>query len=166
MIYILQNKIQSKIGNLKSRITNGFTLIELMIVIAIAIILIGAMLPVFGNLQSSAQLNESTSQLIQALRIAKERSVSNMNNSSHGIYLEADRYTLYQGSSYALRSQAYDREVILSDTLSIANNLAGSEVNFSGGLGVPNTTGSITLAHSVYGSKIITINSYGVVGEN
>jgi prepilin-type N-terminal cleavage/methylation domain-containing protein len=70
--------------------SRGFTLIELLIVIAITIILAGVSFPIYGNLQVGARLNESSSLLVQSLRIARERSVSGYNNSDHGVYFLKD----------------------------------------------------------------------------
>ena len=147
----------------------AFTLIELLIVIGIMLILAAVVAPIYGNLQVSGQLNENTSQIIQTLRIARERSIARLNNASHGVYFQADRYTLHQGTSYVLRESEYDREVILDDALGLSWSLTGTgeedDINFSKGLGVPNKTGTITLTHDVSGTRQIIINSFGMVEE-
>lgn len=156
----------------------GFTLVELMVVVGIAALLAGAAFPLYGNLQVSGQLNETSAQLVQTLRLARTRSVARVNDTAaqpapHGVYLEinagADRYILYQGASYALRATAHDRAVTLADGLSISTSLAGTgdanDINFSRGLGVPNKTGTITLTHTAGGSRTITLNTFGAVTE-
>ncbi|MEK7453101.1 MAG: type II secretion system protein [Patescibacteria group bacterium] len=148
----------------------GFTLIELLLVIGITLILAAASVPVYGNLQVSAQLNENTAQIIQAIRTARGRSIAGLNNASHGIYFEinagsSDRFTLYQGSSYIGRNSLYDRVVTLDNALSILTTLSGNEVNFSKGLGVPNANGMVTLTHTVNSNRVIDINNFGVVEE-
>ncbi len=154
----------------------GFTLIELLVVISIIIILSVAAIPVYGNLQVSAQLNENTSQIIQAIRTARERSVAGYNNRQHGVYFNINassdnKYILYQGSSYATREAGYDRETILGSSLSISANdftFTGSDVdiNFSKGLGVPDNTGTIILTHDVSGTRSIILNDLGIVEED
>jgi prepilin-type N-terminal cleavage/methylation domain-containing protein len=154
----------------------GFTLTELLIVIGISLILVIAAVPVYGNLQVQAQLNESTSQAIQALRTARERSVARMNNSPHGVYFDIilgseDKYILYQGASYATRDSSYDRESVLDEPLVFSNLsfvLSGGDVdiNFSEGLGISNNTGSLRLTHDVSGSRDIGVNSMGKVEED
>ena len=150
----------------------GFTLIELLIVIAITLILAAATVPIYGNLQVSSQLNENTSQIIQNLRTARERSVARLNNAQHGVYFEVvtpgqDKYALYQGATYDSRDSSYDREVTLDAALSftLPGGAAEYEINFSRGLGLPNATGTITLTHDVTGTRQITTNNLGMVEE-
>ena len=126
-------------------------------------------LPIYSNLQISSQLRKNTSQIIQVVRTARKRSVAGLNDSQHGIYFQADRYVLYQGTSYSLRNAAYDEEVILDSVLRIVRNLSGSgevdDINFSKAIGIPNKTGNITLIHGVKGSKSININNLGMIEE-
>lgn len=156
-------------AELKDKKITGFTLIELLIVISVLIILTTVSIPIYGNLQVSSQINENSSQIIQTLRIAKERSMAGLNNQQHGVQLQTDKYILYQGSSYSLRDDDYDREIIFDDVLSLFLNLNGSgelnDINFSMGLGMPNKTGVIDLIHSVNGTRIIVINEMGIIKE-
>lgn len=148
-------------------VKTGFTLVELLIVIAITLILAMAAVPIYGNLQVSSQLNENTSLLIQNLRTAQERSMSRVNNSSHGIKFFSDNYVLYQGSSYGTRTQVYDRVTDLGSAVSLQWSLSGSgqldEINFSKSLGVPDMTGTVTLSHSVGDMSVINTNEFGAV---
>lgn len=152
--------------NYKSR---GFTLVELLIVIAVTLILAVAAVPIYGNLQVQSQLNENTSLLIQSLRTAQERAMARVNNASHGIKLFSNSYILYQGSSYAERSQSYDRTIELGDAISVEKSLSGTgeddEINFSKSLGVPDMTGTITLTHDTGDVKTIEINAFGKTEE-
>lgn len=173
----MKNKIknlQSKIYNLRSY--KGFTLIELLIVIGITVILAAASIPIYGHLQVAGQLDENTSQMIQAVRTARERSSSRLNNASHGVYFEInagskDKYILYQGSSYATRSASYDREVILDDVLSLSTTdfiLTGGkdvDINFSKGLAVPDNVGTMTITHNVDGARQFSVNSMGKIEQ-
>jgi len=146
----------------------SFTLIELLIVIAITLILAAVVAPIYGNLQVSGQLNENSSQAIQTLRTARGRSMARYNKAQHGVYFQTDRYTLYQGTSYGERVSAYDREVVLDEALSFSLPDGGSEyeINFSKGLGLPDATGTITLTHDVSGSRSIIINSFGMIEKD
>lgn len=145
--------------------SRGISFIEILLVVAITSIAAAASVPIIGNLQKSSQLAQESTQIIQTVRIAKERASSRLNNASHGVYFQPSYYTLYQGASYAVRDSSYDRTLVLDNALSLSTNLTGDEVNFSKGLGEPDTTGTITLTHSVQGIKIITINSFGKVEE-
>ena len=152
----------------------GFTLIELLIVIGIALILATASIPIYGFFQVQAQLNETSAQLVQNLRIVRENAVAGYNDSAAGIYFDInvgnDSYIIYQGSSYALREVAYDRIFLLDSVLNLVNidfSLSGVDIdiNFSKGLGRPNNIGSLDITHDVQGTQMITINSLGMVEE-
>lgn len=145
--------------------TKGFTLVELLMMIAITLILVMVAVPIYGNLQVKSQLNETTRQIIQTLRIAKENSVARVNNTNHGVYFATSSYTLYQGDSFIGRDSDYDREENLSNVLTLTWDLLGSEqeINFSMGLGGPNATGTISLLHSMQGTSTVSVGEYGLI---
>lgn len=144
---------------------NGFTLTELLIVIGIMTITVVASLPIYGNLQISAQLNDNTAQIAQNLRLSREQSLAGLNAAAHGIKFFPNQYVLYQGSSYASRNVSYDRTYDLAGVLTLSTTIPGDEINFSKGLGAPSASGIITLTHAVNGVRQVTINSFGVVEE-
>ena len=145
---------------------SGFTMIELLVVIAITLLLAASVAPIYGNFQVSAQVNENTSQIVQALRSAREKSLAGYNNSQHGVKIFPGKYVCYQGSSYALRDSAYDREFVLNNSLSLASNLSNGEINFSKGNGKPDSIGTITITHSAGNVGFVAVNSLGVAEEN
>lgn len=151
----------------------GFTLIEFLLTLAMIVILVGATLPLYTNLQVSAQLNENTDQLTQTLRLARVRAIERLNNEQHGIYFNIDQngqdsYTLFQGSSYASRNAAYDRTVTLDSTLALTSSLSdgSDEMVFTRTRGKPSTTGTLTFTHATYGSRTLSINAAGTVDHN
>ena len=133
---------------------------------AIALILVTASVPIYSRLQVSAQLNETTSQIIQTLRTARERSVEGVNNSRHGVYFGSNTYTLYQGNNYSGRDTEYDRTETLTNALSLIYTITDGDVNFTKNKGKVSNTGTITLTHNVTGSRDIVVNKFGVVEEN
>lgn len=161
-------RLKNKLGKRKLEKDKrlGFTLVEFIVVVAVTLIITASVAPVYGNLQTTSQLNETVSQAAQFLRIGRQQSVDGFNNTAHGVKFQPDRYILYQGMSYAARNIAYDREVVLDDVLSITTDLTNDEVNFSKGSGEPNNSGTITINHEIEGFKSITVNAYGAVAEN
>lgn len=146
----------------------GFTLIEFLIAMVLMIVLIGAAIPLYTGLQTSAQLNESADQLVQTMRLARSRAAERLNNAQHGVYLdidpaEDDRYILFQGNSYATRDPSFDRITTLDDALALSSALSNgaSEIVFNRTQGVPSATGTITLTHVTYGSRSLSVNSIG-----
>lgn len=150
--------------------TGGFTLIELLVVLGISLGLMSATVPIYGQLLQQTQLNETTSLVIQTIRLARERANARLDNSAHGIFIEInptgdDRIVLFQGADYTSRDPGYDQVTVLDPSLSVSTTFSGQEVVFSPGLASPSQTGTITIAHSVSGSRQIGINSQGLVHE-
>lgn len=155
----------------------AFTFLEMIIVIGITGLLVAAASPVYGSFQVKLQLLDSSAEIVQILRTARQQSLVGYNNANHGVFFDidssgADSFTLYQGASYASRDQDYDLVFNLKNSLLVANGtftLTGNDIdiNFAkGGLGLPDNIGNLTLTHSVTGSKTITVNRYGMVEKN
>ncbi len=152
----------------------GFTLLELMIVIGLGLILFTGASALFGNLQTTTQLNQTSSQLIQALRLAQQKSIVNYLDSSYGIYLdvrnnESDQYILYRGSSYDSRIVNDDLIFELPKTINFSFvdfNLTGDDVdiNFSRNQGLPDNSGLINLNQSINNKSIsIRVKTNGLI---
>ncbi len=155
----------------------GFTLVELVITIAIGVILVVTAVPLYSNLQVSTQLNEQSAMIVQTLRAAREQAVAGYNNSASGVYIlinpaGADSYvSYYQGPSYAARNSAYDQTKTMEPPLSFQNvsfitTSTNIDINFSKSTGVPNNIGSFLIVHSVSGQRSIAVNRYGAISEN
>lgn len=144
---------------------NGFTLVEMLVVVGLVAVLTVISLPIYTNLQVSTQLNETAAQLTQSVRVARERSLVRYNNSSHGVKFESDRYIIYQGESFATRQIGFDREIMLAAPISLSPNFISSEVNFTKSFGLPSATGTIIVTHNVNGSRNIIINELGLALE-
>lgn len=154
--------------------SRGFTAVELIIVIAVIIVLVSATIPIYGSLQVKSQLGETSVQLVQNLRWARENSIGRYNNSAYGVFLNLtanpNSYTIYQGPSYVSRVTTNDRLTVLDNAVLIKNinlnlNSGNIDINFSAGLGRPNNVGSFNLVHAVNGTSTISINSLGKIEE-
>ncbi len=143
----------------------GFTIIELLIVISITAILAAAASPIYSNLQVSTQLDESSAQIAQDVRLAREQSLAGVHGVAHGVRFNASSYTLYQGASYATRSAAYDQVNTFSSALAITTTFPNSEIVFTAGTGMPSATGTIIVSHAVSGTRTILVNDIGAVDE-
>jgi prepilin-type N-terminal cleavage/methylation domain-containing protein len=149
---------------------SGFTLVELLIVIALFIVVIGASLPLTSHLRVSAQLNDAADGLVHTIRTAQERAKSRFRGQAHGVYIDIqaatdDSIVLYMGSSYATRQSSFDRNIVLDSGLTLSTTLSGQDLNFSAGSADTNQFGitTTTITHSVDGHRHIVVNSLGVV---
>ncbi|MFQ6083751.1 MAG: Tfp pilus assembly protein FimT/FimU [Candidatus Aminicenantia bacterium] len=137
--------------------TKGLTLIELMMVMAILVLLIGASLPLSINFYKTRQFDVHLKGVVQTLRRAQLKSMVTENDSSFGVYLGSNQYVLFKGNSYLARDVAYDEAFELPDNLQITGL---SEIVFSKLKGTPSDTGTITLTIDNQ-SETININEVG-----
>jgi len=120
----------------------GFTLVELMIVLAILVFLIAVSLPLAINFYQTRQLDIHTQGIVQALRRAQMKAMSVEADSSFGVYITSDQYILFKGDTYAARDVGYDETFDLPENLSVSG-LSG--VVFSRLKGAPSSTGTTIL---------------------
>jgi len=152
----------------------GLSIIEILMVVSIMALLLSLISPAYHYFQVSTRLNEDTAQLIQAIRLARQRSIAGYNGQVHGLWLESnsglDRYVLYQGASFAARNVSYDRVVWLTNNvdwsftdLTLTND--DVDINFSTSTGTPDNLGII---HVNYGGSLrnVVINSAGLIEMN
>ncbi len=166
---------------LSKKFQRGFTTLEVLMVVGIAAFLVSTAGAIYSNLRE-AQLRQAPLQLIEHLRQQQQRSCVQYNDNMHGVKLEGNKYTLFQGESYNTRDPQYDIVYELDDAISLCwtlvretgesggsgsgGGLAGSEftneVTFSqSGCKIPVSTGLIAVSHVVEGTKIININPLG-----
>lgn len=87
----------------------AFTLVEIILVLGIAAIILGASIPLSAYFLSSYDLASGRDQLVEVLIRARALSLANKNMSGHGVFLNAQTLTLFEGSSFATRLMAQDR---------------------------------------------------------
>ena len=149
--------------------SNGFTVIEFLIVIVIFIMLIAASVPIYGNWQSTILLQSAKADIKQALLLAQARARAGQGNNAYGVFLniqagESDSIVSYQGESYAARNTDYDQVVNFSNNISLSSNLSGNDIVFSNGLGAASASGTLEVAFLNTGqTELITINSQGII---
>lgn len=135
----------------------AFTLVEFLLVIAIIAILLTLTIPLGISFYKRQQLDVTTEGVIQALRRAQLKAMSQADY-SFGIYLgsgQTGQYILFRGSSYGSHD---DEEIFdISENISFSGL---SEVVFSKLEGIPSATGDIVLT-SDGDTETININEVG-----
>ncbi|MDP3971230.1 MAG: type II secretion system protein [bacterium] len=137
----------------------GFTLVELLIVIAILSIMIFGIGGLYGSSQDTAQVEQTRQEIVQSLRVAHQRAKGKKNSTAHGVNFTLTNFTLYQGTSYATRDTAYDITTQMKGNIEISG-LSG--VNFTAGSALPDNPGTVTITSDVQ-SVYITVTSLGAV---
>ena len=123
----------------------GFTLVEILIVVAISGILLFLTVPMGVGFYRTQQLDATVSEVIQALRRAQLNAMAVESDQTWTVYLESGQYRL-------------EDEVF--DTLDDITFGGLSSVTFSKLTGLPTSTGNITLTLDDE-TETISINSVG-----
>jgi len=135
----------------------GLTLLEILLVVGIVAILVSLTLPLGLDFYRSQQLETQSQGVIQALRRAQLKAISVESDSSFGVYLTDDNYTLFKGSSYLTRDADFDEVFDLPMIITVSGL---QEIVFSKLEGKPNITGNIILSGDS-DSRTININEMG-----
>lgn len=118
----------------------GFSLIEVMLVVALIGAIAGVGVPLYRDYQIRNDLNLATEQVTQGLARARLLSQAAQNDDSWGFYAPAG--VLYKGESYETRDPAFDETYPMPSTIKIEGLL---EVNYQKIHGAPDATGEIIL---------------------
>jgi prepilin-type N-terminal cleavage/methylation domain-containing protein len=152
---------------------HGFSLTELLIVVAIMLVLVVTAVPLYNNLHVESQLDDVASGLVSALRGARINSVARVNNSTYGLYVDSSavpqQFVVYEVSAgvtpviFGNRIVPNDVPTTLPSSLSISTTIPGGDISFQKGTGQASDTGSptITVMHASGEFREITINPIG-----
>ncbi|PKL72750.1 hypothetical protein CVV26_00625 [Candidatus Kuenenbacteria bacterium HGW-Kuenenbacteria-1] len=151
------NFLTAKSYQLKT--SQGFTLLEAMLSVALITIIAGISFPISQSFQNKNNLDVATNEIVQTLRRAQVLSQAINGDISWGMHITIGNITLFKGESYAIRDIAFD-EVFEIPTNIIQSGL--SEIVFAKFTGFPQTTGIITLTNNNEARNII-INNKGLI---
>lgn len=138
----------------------GFTLLEVMLSVAILTLITGLSLPVYETFMRRNDLDLTAQQLAASLRRAGTYARGVNRDSAWSVEVQPTVVTLFQGTNFATRNQAFDEKFAMPASVAISGL---NEVQFAKLSAAPNTTGSITLTSSTNATRTITINAKGMV---
>ncbi|MDD5040218.1 MAG: type II secretion system protein [Patescibacteria group bacterium] len=139
----------------------AFTLVEVLVVIAILGMIVGLAIPFYQSFQSDSEVDNRTAEIVQALRHAQVRAMASEALSAWGVYFATHEYVTFRGAVYSPADPMNER-VEVDQPLSITTG-AGSAVVFSPVAGTATGAGAIVIESSTGASRTITINGIGVV---
>lgn len=139
----------------------GFTLPELLIVLATAMLLLALTGTIGVNTFPKHQLRSETQTVVQMLRQAQTFTITRREDSVWGVHLTAADATLFAGASYVARDSDHDQVHVLPAGITPSGL---TDVIFEALRGITSDTGTITLtADATSESATITINANGVI---
>jgi len=143
----------------RSNIT-GFTLLEVLLSVAVVAILAGVSVPLYQSFQIHSDLDEAAATFVHALRRAQTLAMTGSGDSMWGVAAQNGSITVFRGASYVLRGSSTDETFDVSPMLSITGVW---EIVFSKVEGHPSVTGSTIFTSSAGEARTITINEAGTV---
>lgn len=138
----------------------GFTLMEILLVVALIGLLFGIATPMYISYQFRNDLDVSAITIAQTLRRAQLLSQAVDGDNNWGVRIQINNIILFRGPSYAGRNTGFDE---LFDLYSSITPSGLQEIVFAKMTGLPQTTGTVILTSSNNETRPITINSKGMV---
>lgn len=132
---------------MQKKYAHGFSLLELIIVIAILGVLVTTIVPSFLKFRQSSVLNTETQELVTIINRARLLSVSSKNDQQFGVHLEAGQVVLFQGTTYSAGAVTNEPH-IWNSSLTLATivvNGGGPDVVFQKVTGATNQNATTTL---------------------
>ena len=143
-------------------VSRGFTVIELLLVMAIFFIIAGFAPTFYGRFLSQDAVSETADRVAGALRNAQGYSLAGKGSLPWGVTLSGGALVLFQGSSFATRNAALDRRVAVPSSVSVSGL---NETVFARVSGMPTAPLAISLTTSSGASRTVTMNALGVVSR-
>lgn len=138
-------------------VNRGFTLVELMLSVSLFVLVATIVFPVTISFYQTQILNDVQGSLVSALRESQMLAIVNKNDTSYGVYLQNDSYTIFSGDSYSERIESEDEIVSIISNVTISGP---SEIVFSKITGLSNIDEIISLSAGQK-TREIEITSFG-----
>lgn len=142
----------------------GFTLVELILVIALIAIIAASSIPLLGNVTSQNRTNATAREVVSALRLAQQKAMAGNQDSEFGVYFDDinKEFTVFRGASYGV-NPSDDITFDYEDSVVVSQSFAGDEVNIQKLTGSTSDVGTIAISDSSGSSEAITISSQGKI---
>jgi type IV fimbrial biogenesis protein FimT len=155
---------------MKSLFKKGFTLVEMLVVLAIIAILLLIAIPQFNKFRQAEVLNAASRDVLSSLEKARSNTLSSVNSSEYGVHFQSDQVIIFKGLTYSVGAVT-NESISISEPASITNVTLGGVSGSTGNVyfnrlyGAPSTTGTVTISTSSL-SKTITISATGAASMN
>ncbi len=139
---------------------NGFTLLELLLVVALMGVLAIVSAPMYLSLQAENEMSITSVTIGDILHRAQLKSQAIDSDSSWGVEITNGLLIIFKGSNFINRDQTFDENFSLANTIKLSGL---TEVIFAPLSGIPNIVGAIKLQHSDGRQSQLSINGMGII---
>jgi len=140
--------------------SRGFTLVEMLIVLALLGAIAAVGIPVYYTIQGRNDADVAVQSIALSLRRAQLLSEGSSGDSVWGVHMATGTVTVFRGASYASRATSFDEVNDLSPAITASGV---NDVTYSKVYGLPSATGTMLLTSKADGTRTITINTKGGV---
>lgn len=138
--------------------SEGVTLIEIIVVIAIAGILLGVGVPLTWDFYLQGELRAERANAVAYLRAARTRAMSNKGESAHGVAVAGNNFVIFEGPSYAGRNVSRDQLFPRSPGIAVTGTTEVVFAQLSG-----RSASSTILLASPNAGAAVRVNSEGLI---
>ena len=150
---------------LSFQLKRGFTILEMLIAIAVLVILATIIIGAMANFRDSSEFNRAVDEVVAIIREARSKTLASEDGFQFGIHFESSRVVLFKGTSF-VDSDPNNKVLTLSGRVEIFNiNITGGNVVFERLTGDANPSGdvSVRLKNDLTNTETIIIGSGGLV---
>ncbi|OGF62775.1 hypothetical protein A2662_00215 [Candidatus Giovannonibacteria bacterium RIFCSPHIGHO2_01_FULL_45_33] len=144
----------------------GFTLLEILVSMAIIVVLSALIFSVMSSFGESNKLTEANSGIIGLLRDARSRTLASEFGSNFGVHFENTKAVLFRGDVYDSASPANESYLLPPSIEISAIDLTAGAVDtvFTRLYGTTTASGTVTLRSRSVPAKIHTVSIYSTGG--
>ena len=151
----------------------GFTLVEMLAIIAVVLIIVAIVSPQFSKIKNAQALKSAGGDIISSLNQAQAQTRASLNLTTYGVHFQSNQIIIFTGTSYSAGNGSNQAISIISPvaisnvTLNGVSGTSG-DVYFNRLTGLPSVTGTVTVSIPSDGTqtKTITISATGEVSSN
>lgn len=146
---------------------NGFTLIEILIVLAVIGLLIAVVALPLNQFRNNQALQNSTNSIISVLNDARAKTLAGLDNTNYSVAVFSNKLVLFKGQTYNSADSTnenyfFDTGITASWSLSGGGNI----ISFNRLEGSTSQSGTITIQLSSGLTQVVTISNLGTVSRD
>lgn len=141
---------------------NGFTIIELILVVAIVALIAALSSPFYSRFLLQNSVDNTTNQLLGSLRKAQTYAMAGKQTSAWSVNFSSNTITLYMGTTFAGHDATYDETFSVNPAVSVSGM---TDISYARITGLPTPTSATITISSGNNNETITLNSQGVVNR-